>query len=263
MSEGLRLLVSLISGIVTGIVLSIPPLGPTSIAILSKGFKNEVKQGTAISSGAGFMDFVYVLVAFGGMSLIKLFIPESVNDFFARNENLFITILTFAGSAIVVIYGIKLIRSKQGDKKFSVNENENILEVTDEEQILEKHNILQNEILTRVKIKDNNNYIVKNFFTGVVFCLSSVTLPASWILVIGYLKSYGILDSYFITGFFFAIGVWFGTTLWFYSILVFISKNLKRIKPSALNKLNVNVGIFLIGLGIFLLYKALDFAIQH
>ena len=92
-----------------------------------------------------------------------------------------------------------------------------------------------------------------------VICYSSCLL----VIFVGYLKSYGIIDSYFLTGVVYAIGVWVGTSLWFYLLMLFIKKNLKRIRPDALNRLNILVGIFLILLGAFLFYKALDFALSH
>ena len=61
------LLYSLIAGIVTGFIVSVPPLGPIAFALISKGFKGEVKDGMAIASGSAFMDMVYAIIAFGGI----------------------------------------------------------------------------------------------------------------------------------------------------------------------------------------------------
>lgn len=261
MNLELRLVISLAAGLLSGFILSIPPLGPTNIAVISKGFSGEVRQGAAIGSGAGFMDFFYVVIIYGGLSLIKLFIPDAVNAFFAEHEHFFITLITFAGCVIVVVYGIILMKRKPVNDDKPVKES--IKELVEQEKDEMHKNIIQDTIYTKVAKNKSNHDIMKNFFVGVMLCLSSVTLPASWFIFVGYLKSYGVIDSYFLTGLVYAAGVWLGTSLWFYVLVVFIKKNLKKIKPDALNRLNVLVGIFLIGLGIFLLYKALDFSLHH
>ena len=261
MNIELRLLISLIAGLLSGFILSIPPLGPTSFAIISKGFKGEMHQGAAVGLGAGFMDFFYVMVVYGGLSLIKLFIPDVVNQFFSENEHFFLTLITFAGCVIVVVYGIMLIRRKSAIEDMPMKES---IEALESQEIDELHkNIIQDTLMTKVKITKTNHDILKNFFIGIMLCLSSVTLPASWVIFVGYLKSYGVIDSYFLTGVVYAIGVWAGTSLWFYLLMLFIKKNLKKIKPDALNRLNILVGIFLILLGAFLFYKALDFALSY
>ena len=178
MNVELRLLISLVAGLLSGFILSIPPLGPTSFAIISKGFKGEMRQGAAVGLGAGFMDFFYVMVVYGGLSLIKLFIPDVVNKFFSDNEHFFLTLITFAGCVIVVVYGIMLIKRKPAIEGKPVEES---IEALESQEIDELHkNILQDTLMTRVKINKTNHDILKNFFIGIMLCLSSVTLPASW-----------------------------------------------------------------------------------
>jgi threonine/homoserine/homoserine lactone efflux protein len=79
------ILINLIAGILTGFIVSVPPLGPISFAIISKGFKNEINEGRAIASGAAFMDFFYCLIAFGGISLIISFLPLVLTEFYENN----------------------------------------------------------------------------------------------------------------------------------------------------------------------------------
>jgi arginine exporter protein ArgO len=94
------------------------------------------------------------------------------------------------------------------------------------------------------------------FFMGVLLCLSSLTLPASWIALIGYLKGFNFLDSSFIGGLLFSIGALAGTFAWFYALLKLITGNKKRINPTAVNKLNIIAGVILLALGVFLFVKA-------
>jgi hypothetical protein len=91
---------------------------------------------------------------------------------------------------------------------------------------------------------------------GVLLCLSSLTLPASWIALVGYLKGYNFLNASFLGGLLFSAGAFIGTFAWFYILLRLITGNKKRINQSTVNKLNVIAGIILLVLGIFLLIKA-------
>src|SRR3970282_1454335 len=106
------MIINLIAGILTGIIVSIPPIGPIAFAMISKGFKNEVREGKAIALGAAFMDFFYCLIAFGGINLIISFFPLVVSDFYAKNAYMIEIVLTFSGCIIVMIYGLKILRSK-------------------------------------------------------------------------------------------------------------------------------------------------------
>jgi threonine/homoserine/homoserine lactone efflux protein len=106
------MIINLIAGILTGIIVSIPPMGPIAFAMISKGFKNEVREGKAIALGAAFMDFFYCLIAFGGITLIISFFPLVVSDFYTENAYMIEIVLTFAGCVIVIIYGLKIMRSK-------------------------------------------------------------------------------------------------------------------------------------------------------
>lgn len=99
----ISLIINLIAGILTGFIVSVPPMGPIAFAMISKGFKNEVREGKAIALGAAFMDFFYCLIAFGGITLIISFFPSFASDFYARNTYLIEIVLTFSGCAIVII----------------------------------------------------------------------------------------------------------------------------------------------------------------
>jgi arginine exporter protein ArgO len=86
--------------------------------------------------------------------------------------------------------------------------------------------------------------------------MSSLTLPASWIALVGYLKGYNFLNSSFLGGLLFSIGAFTGTFAWFYTLLKLITGNKKRINQETVNKLNVIAGIILLILGVFLFVKA-------
>jgi arginine exporter protein ArgO len=91
---------------------------------------------------------------------------------------------------------------------------------------------------------------------GVMLCLSSITLPASWIAFVGYVKSFGIIESSVWGGLVFSAGAFAGTTIWFWLLLKLITGNKHRINQATISKLNVIAGVILIILGIFLFSKA-------
>jgi threonine/homoserine/homoserine lactone efflux protein len=237
-----------------------PPLGPTNIAIIAKGFKKEINEGVAVGAGAGFADFIYILIAYGGVSLIRSFIPDSVNIFISENELYFKAGITAVGCIIVFYYGLKIMRSKSFPVNKSVTEELTEIEAYASEKLSQKGKEIE-KIIKKKPIKQNNgSSIYGSFVAGILLCVSSITLPASWFAFVGYLKSYHLIDNNFLSGLALAIGVMAGTTLWFYTIVKIISANAHKILPSTLNKLNVVVGIFLIILSVFLFYKVFDFA---
>lgn len=246
--------ITLVTGVITGYLISIPPLGPISFSLISKGFHNKIKEGMGIGTGAAFMDFVYCMVAFGGISLLFSLLPESVLAFYFKNISLIQIILTYAGCLIVVFYGIRIIRTKITYDELESRQFEKITEAKEkaiavEEKAMEfaKHHHVP--VVSKTSLSGL-------FIMGILLCFSSITLPASWFAVVGYLKGYGLINSSLLDGLFFSIGVFLGTSGWFYTLLKLITGNKHRISPSSVNKLNIASGIVLIMLGIFLFAKA-------
>ncbi|MCK7484098.1 MAG: LysE family transporter [Bacillus subtilis] len=235
-------------------------MGPIAFAMISKGFKNEIKEGQAIAVGAAFMDFFYCLIAFSGISLIISFFPSVVGDFYTKNSNTIEIILTFAGCVIVVIYGLKIMRSKITYDKLEKKESSKLDSAAiNANKLKEKANRVSK--ILKVPEKSKSTFIGL-FFMGVMLCLSSISLPASWIALIGYLKGFSFLDSSFLGGFLFSVGAFVGTFGWFYALLKLITGNKKLINQSTINILNIVAGIILLTLGVFLFFKALISVIQ-
>lgn len=260
------MILSLLAGLVTGFIISIPPLGPTYFAILERGLKKDVRGAVAIGAGAGFMDMIYILIAYGGVTILTNFLPDAVDNFFIDNQQIFSVALTLLGCAVVLIYGIKIMRTKNVDiaGAMEVGSSEEISKrskLAEERLHRTEHGL--NKILHTKKLEEQRTGLVADFIAGVLLCLSSVTLPASWFAIVGYLKGFGVIDDSFVSGLLFAIGVLAGTTGWFYLLGRFVSTNSHKIKPATLNKLNLFTGIFLIFLGVLLLYKAFDFMFFH
>ncbi len=252
------MITGLVVGFVIGFIFSMPPLGPTYFAIIERGLKKQFNNAVAIGVGAGFMDMIYILIAFGGVAAITSLLPESVNKSFNENENLLKMILAIAGCIVVILYGIKIMRSKgnladTGPPKF--DEEKFIHKYEKVEKVFKKTEKGIDKLLHTQALEKKHAELFGSFMTGVGMCLSSVTLPASWFAAVGYLKSTGIIDAAFLTGVMLSIGVLIGTSVWFYIMTKLIFKYTDKLNPIILSKLNFSTGVFLIALGFGFLIK--------
>lgn len=252
------MILGFIVGFVIGFIFSMPPLGPTYFAIIERGLRKEFNNAVAIGVGAGFMDMIYILISYGGVSAIASLFPESLNKYFFENEETLKIILAVAGCIFVIFYGIKIMKTKSKfpeDKPEKFDEEKFKEKVVKVETVVKKTEIGIDKILHTKVLEEINSDLAGSFLLGVVMCLSSVTLPASWFATVSYLKSYGIIDSNFFTGLLLAIGVLAGTSVWFYLMTKLITKHKDKLKPDILNKLNFSTGIFLVVLGFTFLIK--------
>lgn len=251
------MILSLIAGFITGYIVSIPPLGPISFALISKGFKQEIKEGMSIALGSAFMDFVYALVAFGGITLIISLLPDSVGKFYNENASMIQIILTYSGCLIVIIYGFKIMKSKVSYEEMQAVQSEKV-STAEQKAISLDHRAgdyaKQHHVPVVNKVSDSNFFGL--FTMGILLCVSSITLPASWIALVGYIKGFGVINSSLWGGLLFSAGAFIGTTFWFYTLLKIITGNRHRINQSTVSKLNISAGVILIVLGVFLFFKA-------
>jgi len=252
------LIIGFIAGFITGFILSMPPLGPTYFAVIDRGLKKQVTNGVAIGVGAGFMDMIYILIAYGGVTAIISLLPLSVEEFFSANENNLKLLLAFAGCIVVILYGVKIMKTKSEkivEKPLNLKDEKFKHRYEQVEKVIKKTEMGIDKILHKKTLEVKHSDLTGSFMIGIVMCLSSITLPASWFAIVGYMKSYGIIDSNIFTGIFLGIGVLIGTSVWFYIMTKFISKHSDKIKPGTLNKLNMSTGIFLILLGVGIMVK--------
>lgn len=240
-------------GFAIGFIFSMPPLGPTYFAIIDRALKKQFSNAVAIGAGAAFMDMIYILIAYGGVTAIISLLPDSLIVIFNENEETFKMILAVAGCIVVILYGFKIMRTKgklTTEKPSKFNEENFKRKYGTMEKVFIKTEVGLDKLLHTKALEEKHNVIFSSFLTGIVMCLSSVTLPASWFAAVGYLKSSGIIDSNFLTGILLAVGVLIGTTFWFYLMTKLIFKYSEKLKLALMNKLNFSIGLFLIALGV-------------
>lgn len=252
------LLQGFVTGVIVGFVISMPPLGPTYFAVIERALRKEFANAVAIGAGAGFLDMFYVLVAFGGVSAIASLLPETVDNFLLEHESRFKFVLALLGCLIVIVYGVKMMMKPKSSQE-AVNFAGETPEMAEKVETMESNILRKEQTLGKVfhinTLKNLQSGPVGSFFLGIGFCLSSVTLPASWLAIVGYLKSYGAIDSDFSTGLMLAAGVMIGTTIWFYIMAKLLCKHTDRIKPNFIHKLNFSTGLFLVILGAVILFR--------
>jgi len=253
------LLQGLITGIVVGFIISMPPLGPTYFAIIERALRKELANAVAIGAGAGFLDMIYVLVAFGGVSAIASLLPYEADEFFLENEYVFKMVLAIGGCVLVILYGIRMLINSRQKPTTIINIAGETPEIAEKVEQMESRIISKEQKLGKLfhieSIKEVQQGVLGSFLLGIGFCLSSVTLPASWFAIVGYLKSYGVIDSNFSTGLMLGIGVFIGTVLFYYLMSRLLCKHTDKIKPNLVSKLNFSTGLFLIILGTAILFK--------
>jgi len=249
------MITNLLAGMITGFVVALPPLGPIAFAVIGKGFKNEISEGRAIAFGAAFMDFFYCLIAFTGIALITSFFPSGIAEFYAANARTVELVLTFAGCVIVAISGRKILKKKITFDKLEADESAKVDSASIKARKLrEKTEHAAKHLKIPITKKTNLFGLV---FIGVLLCLSSLTMPASWIAIIGYLKGYQFLKSSFLGGLVFSMGAFSGSFAWYFTLLKLITGNKKRIHPATINTLNVIAGVILLTLSGILFVKAI------
>ena len=241
------MIITLIAGIITGFIVSVPPLGPIAFALISKGFRGEIKEGMAIATGSAFMDMIYALIAFGGISLFISLLPASVEEIINSNTAILQIILIYTGCVVVIIYGIRIMKMKIDYDQFEAKESDILNKARGRAEIfVQKH---------KVPVASGSS-LFGLFIMGIMLCISSITLPASWFALVGYIKGFGVIERSIWGGLIFSAGAFAGTTIWFWLLLKLITGNKHKIDKSTISRLNFIAGIVLIVLGVFLFGKA-------
>jgi len=158
-----------------------PPLGPTYFAIIERALRKELANAVAIGAGAGFLDMVYVLVAFGGVSAIVSLLPYEVDGFFLKNENLIKTIFAVAGCLVVIAYGAKMLMTSRIKPQRVTNIAGESPEIAEKVEQMESKILSKEESLGKIfhikQLKEAQQGVVGSFFSrcGVLSFVGNIT----------------------------------------------------------------------------------------
>lgn len=100
----------LIIGFIAGFILSIPVAGPINILITTNALLGKLRYCLKVAIGASVIEFFYVLIiVFGIVSLYEIYQP-------------FVPYILLVGSIILIIVGIRVMRTKFDISNINLNE---------------------------------------------------------------------------------------------------------------------------------------------
>lgn len=102
---------SLLSGIVIGFILAIPP-GPIAMAVMKAGLQNDGRKGMGIGIGAALMDVLYCMLA----TLATISVAGQTSAFIDNNPTLML-VLQIGCVVAMIIYGIVSLRTKRTETR--------------------------------------------------------------------------------------------------------------------------------------------------
>jgi threonine/homoserine/homoserine lactone efflux protein len=258
------ILTLLIVGFIAGFIYSIPVAGPISIIVLSKAFQGKLRFCERLTLGAAIIEFLFVFVAVYGLaSLFQYYQP-------------FVPYLLLLGAVLVIFIGFKMRKQKLDLKTL-----ESQMIVTDKYE--NRGGLRTGLVLNITNPVLFINWIIASFIT--LSFVSSIGLNTGGLdmMLNQTMKSVSEITgtqfdqlenpttvpsgneisnthenvSPFIMSLVFALGVGIGAYVWLYLLARLIIKYREKINISALNILIYSLGVFLIGIGIFLGYKAI------
>jgi threonine/homoserine/homoserine lactone efflux protein len=214
----MQLLVTLIIGIVIGIIGTLP-LGPISIYAAQQTMKGDYIRGLLVCVGSVIVDVIYCLVI--TMGLISLVYPWMHNEWMQIGLSIFI-----------IGYGLKmlLVDSRRDPKR--------------EPDALKKQ---------REKFERRHFSVL----LGATMALANPTLFISWTAVIGFITSHGLLADSSMDKILFSLAIGAGSMLWFLSLVLFVKKKRHTLSPVFIQRAGALTAIAIIGFGVYFTYTLL------
>ncbi|MFN3306386.1 MAG: LysE family translocator [Candidatus Kapaibacteriota bacterium] len=221
-------MLSIVSGIVVGIMLALPP-GPAALTAVKLGLSNSTRHGLLSGLGTAVMDFFYCLIA--------IFATSAIIDWaskFSHDYPYIVILIQLLIVLMVISLGISHI---QTSKNFLNNGNPSTLPFID-------------------KLSARGP-----FFVGVGIALTNIINP-TFLPSLGYvainIQHFGLIQSDAVSNFFFSLGFGLGNLIWL-SFLVKTLVSLKdKMSEALLARIHKFAGLTLIGFGTFLGYRVLE-----
>ena len=219
---------SLLSGIILGFILAIPP-GPIAVAVMKAGLQDNGRKGMGIGFGAAFMDIFYCLLLLMATSSIAV-----QTESFRNNNQLLVVILQITCVAAMIIYGIINLRAKRSALHS------------------EERRPATSAFIENISSKGP-------FFIGIGISLTNLVNPtflpsiASMTML---MQKYGFVDTHIISQLLFSVGFSVGMMGWIVLLLRTILKYRTRMSPRFIDGLHRFAGITFIGFGTYIGYRA-------
>ena len=193
------------------------PIGPVNLEIIKRGLNSGFKQAFLTGTGAMCADTTYLILIFFGLTS---FLNFSFMKIF----------LGIAGSFILIYLGV----ISAGDFFFTTNQHK-------------KSN----------KESTNRRLFHSSFVTGYVLAISSPMTIVWWTGVFGALLAAQTITHTNISAFFSCLSILLGCFLWVFFLAAALHWGKKIINKKITRRISLFAGIFLIGFGIYFLYRAI------
>lgn len=219
---------SLLSGIILGFVLAIPP-GPIAVAVMKAGLQDNGSKGMGIGFGAALMDVFYCLAVMMAMTPLA-----AQTDSFMRNNQTLVLVLQIVCVAAMIIYGIVNLRTRR------------------------------TPVYTEPVRSGSAAWVERigskgPFFIGVGISLTNLVNPTflpSLASMSLFMQKLGFVDLHLSSQLLFSLGFGAGMLGWIVVLLRTILKYRSRMSPRLIDSLHRFAGITFIGFGTYIGYRA-------
>jgi len=221
-------MLSLIPGIIVGIILALPP-GPAALTAIKLGLSNSSRHGFLSGLGTATMDFFYCLIAIFATSAII----DWANNF-SEHYPFVVILVQLVIVLMVILLGISHIKSSRHGSNEDTSSKCSFIE--------------------RLSARGP-------FFIGVGIALTNVINP-TFLPSLGYVainvQQFGFIEPGAISNFFFAFGFGLGNLLWLSFLVKSFVTYKEKMSEEFIAKIHKFAGLTLIGFGTFLGYRVLE-----
>lgn len=221
-------MLSIIPGIIVGMLLALPP-GPAALTAIKLGLSNSSRHGFLSGLGTALMDFFYCLIAIFATSAIV----EWANNF-SHHYPLLVVFVQLLIVIMVISLGVSHIKSSK--KMLGEDRNTNL------------------PFIERLSARGP-------FFVGIGIALTNIINP-TFLPSLGYvalnIQQFGLIESGATSNFFFALGFGAGNLIWLSFLVKSFVSFKSRMSEKFLAKIHRFAGLTLIGFGTFLGYRVLE-----
>jgi threonine/homoserine/homoserine lactone efflux protein len=230
------MLISIISGLIAGFVLAMPP-GPVGVTVMKLSLDKGARHGIFASLGTAAMDFIFALITVFATSALILIV-----DNFAADFPLGVLILQFSVIIGILAYGFYTIRRTKRNQPA--------------DELLE-------DLPPKNRIQKFIDYLKHRgpFLLGLAVTLANAANPTflgSIAYVSMQLQKWGWVDSSFFGRMFYAISFGIGTFFWFYILVKLLIYYKPRMSGDLIMKIKKFAGLTLIGFGTLLGYRVIE-----
>ena len=223
------MLVSILAGVIIGIIMGIPP-GPVAVTAIKLGLNKGMRHSVYASLGTGLMDVFFCLVSmFAASAVVSL-----VTNFFNGYP---IVLLIFQ---IVVIVSVIII----GLFQFRIRD-----ELTNTENDIIKP---KNKFLDELAHKGP---LLLGFAVAVTNIANPTFLPSMAYVTMN-VHSFGIIENSALNNVLFSVGFGFGNFLWLYIVVRILLHYREKMSPQFMARIHQFAGFTLIGFGTILGFRA-------